>query len=102
MPWRAMDVQDQRVRFVVAVSMGSAPLSRLCAEHGISRPTGYVWLKRYREQGVAGIAEQSRRPHHSPAQTVEAVEQQVVAMRQRYPDWGARKLAVLLDRKSVV
>jgi transposase InsO family protein len=101
MPWRAMDVQDQRVRFVVAVSMGSAPLSRLCAEHGISRPTGYVWLKRYREQGVAGIAEQSRRPHHSPAQTVEAVEQQVVAMRQRYPDWGARKLAVLLDREGV-
>ncbi len=101
MPWKTMDVQDQRVRFVVAASMESRPLSRLCAEYGISGPTGYEWLKRYREHGVAGIAEQSRRPHRSPTQTAAELEQRAVEMRRRYPDWGARKLRVLLAREGV-
>ena len=37
-------------------------LAELCREFGISRPVGYEWLKRYRQGGVAAIAEGSRRP----------------------------------------
>ena len=33
--------------FVVAASRRSQPFSALCAEFGISRPTGYLWLRRY-------------------------------------------------------
>jgi hypothetical protein len=29
------------------------------------------------------------------------LEQQVVKMRERYPDWGARKLQVLLEREGL-
>lgn len=98
MPWKAMEIQDQRVQFVVRACSAEESISGLCAEFGISRPTGYLWLKRYREQGVAGIAERSRRPHHSPARTSEELEALVVQLRLRYPDWGAGKLSVLLER----
>jgi transposase len=97
MPWKTMDVQDQRVRFVVEGLAGSKPVSQLCAEFGISRPTGYLWLERYRAAGIAGITERSRRPLRSPGKTSDALEEQVAALRQCYPDWGARKLAVLLE-----
>jgi len=80
---------------------GGEPLSRLCAEFGISRPTGYCWLARYREGGVAAIEERSRRPHESPTKTGAELETQVVALRKKYPDWGARKLAVLLARQGI-
>src|SRR5438874_2818090 len=50
---------------------------------------------------MAGIAEQSRRPHHSPSRTDAEVEMQVVKSRQRYPDWGARKLQVVLARGGI-
>jgi hypothetical protein len=30
---------------------------------------GYLWLRRYRDHGVAGIAERSRKPHHSLRRT---------------------------------
>ena len=96
-----MEISEQRVRFVVAASRQEKPLTELCAEFGISRPTGYVWLERYRAQGVDGIAERSRRPHRSPRQTAAEREQQVVQMRLRYPDWGARKLQVLLEREGL-
>jgi transposase InsO family protein len=101
MAWKAMEVHEQRVKFVVAASRRDKPLRALCAEFGISRPTGYVWLERYRDHGVAGIAEQSRRPQRSPRQTAAELEQLVVQARRRYPDWGARKLQVVLGRDGV-
>ena len=48
MPWKTMDVQEQRVRFVVAASRGEKAMAALCQEFGISRPVGYEWLSRYR------------------------------------------------------
>jgi transposase InsO family protein len=101
MAWKTMDVREQRVQFVVAAARREKPLVALCREFEISRPTGYLWLKRYEESGVAGIAELSRRPHHSPERTPAELEERVVQVRKQYPDWGARKLKVVLARGKV-
>lgn len=101
MAWKTMDVQEQRVRFVVAASRGEKPFTHLCREFGISRPTGYLWVQRYEEWGLAGIVEKSRRPHRSPKRTPAELEQRVIEVRKRYPDWGARKLGVVLQREQV-
>src|SRR5580692_11636835 len=101
MAWRSVDIQEQRVRFVVAANRGEKNFRALCREFDISRPTGYLWRQRYQQQGLAGIAERSRRPRLSPGQTAGEREQQVVELRQRYPDWGARKLQVMLARSGV-
>src|SRR5277367_3083183 len=101
MPWKTMDVREQRVRFVVAALRRERSLSSLCREFEISRPTGRLWLERYRTGGVEAIAERSRRPLHSPRQTEPELEQRVVELRMRYPDWGARKLQVLLGAGGI-
>jgi transposase InsO family protein len=100
MSWRLVGVRDQRVEFVVRASRGES-LSGLCREYEISRPTGYVWLKRFREQGVLGVEEHSRRPHLSPHRTAAEMEARIVTLRRQRPDWGARKLAVLLEREGL-
>ena len=94
-------MRDQRVEFVVRASRGES-LSSLCREYEISRPTGYLWLQRFGEQGVAGVEELSRRPHLSPRRTATGIEARIVALRRQRPDWGARKLAVLLAREGLV
>src|ERR1700728_1468083 len=101
MSWRTMEVQDQRVRFVIAASRGEQNMSELCREFDISRPTGYQWLRRYRTAGVAGIREESRRPRRSPRRTVSAIEQRIAELRGGRPDWGARKLAFLLEQEGI-
>lgn len=101
MPWKTMDIQEQRIRFVVAAYRREQTMAGLCREFGISRPVGYEWLRRYREGGIGGVAERSRRPQQSPQRTVCGLEQRVVELRQRYPDWGARKLRVLLQREGL-
>ena len=101
MPFKRMEVREQRVEFVVRALRRAEPLSDLCREFCISRPTGYQWIERYRAAGVAGIEERSRRPRRSPTQTAPELEARIVALRGVYPDWGARKLAVLLARQGI-
>jgi transposase InsO family protein len=101
MAWGHVEVSEQRIRFVVAASAGGRSMSAVCAEFGISRPTGYQWLKRFQSGGVSAVREQSRRPVRSPRQTAETVEQRIVALRQAHPDWGGRKLQVLLAREGL-
>ena len=99
MAWRESSVTEQRLQFVVAASRKQRSMAELCREFQISRQTGYSWLKRYQAGGSAQVVDRSRRPVHSPRQTSADIEQAVVALRARYPDWGAAKLRVLLQQR---
>lgn len=96
MPWKRMAVHEQRVQFVIRAVSGKETMVGLCREFGVSRPTGYLWRRRYEQAGsLIELAEQSRRPHHSPTRTAAAIAQRVVALREQ-TGWGAKKLHVLL------
>ena len=41
MPWKRVNVDEQRMRFVVGAVSGKESMASLCREFGISRPTGY-------------------------------------------------------------
>ena len=101
MAWGAVNVDEQRMRFVVSASRRQKPFGELCAEFQISRPTGYEWLRRYQNGGIAAVVEKSRRPGHSPEKTPAEIEQRVMELREQRPDWGARKLQVLLRDEQI-
>jgi transposase InsO family protein len=101
MPWKATNVSEQRFQFVLQASRRERTLIELCREFGISRQTGYLWWKRFQQDGLAGVQEHSRRPHHSPDKVAAAVVNAVVELRRYRPDWGAQKLHRLLrDRHA--
>jgi len=101
MPWRCMSTQQQRAEFVVQAQDPAINFSQLCQEYEISRPTGYLWLQRYREQGVVGLQDRNRRPRESPTRTKSAVEQLIASLRRERPDWGARKLWKQLREQEI-
>lgn len=78
----------QREEFVRLAQCKALALAELCRRFGISRKTGYKWLKRAED-----LHERSRRPLHSPQRTQAAMEDRVVALRQRHRVWGGRKIA---------
>ena len=101
MPWQETDVMSERIAFIVRAQQPGANVSAVCCAFGISRKTGYKWLRRAAQaDGLAALAEQSRRPHHCPHQTPPAREARVVALRQQYP-WGGRKLHEVLQREGL-
>ena len=65
MAWGTVDVDEQRMRFVILASRREKTMRELCEEFEISRPTGYEWLRRYERGGITGVVERSRRPEHS-------------------------------------
>jgi transposase InsO family protein len=87
-----------RARFLALHAEGLYSMTELCERFGISRKTGYKWLTRFAAQGWEGLADQSRRPHTSPHQTVADVEAALVQLRQSRPHWGPKKLVAHLAR----
>lgn len=103
MTWMDKSVVKQRVEFVMLAKSEAASMSELCRRFGISRKSGYKWLERYDAQrGEASLADASRRPHTSPLRSTEALEGQVLQVRQAHPAWGGRKIAHVLERDRAV
>ena len=96
MPWKEVSLMDQRREVVALASQPGANRRELARRYGISAKTLYKWLGRYDEQDLQQLADRSRRPESSPRRTAQTIEEQVLALRQAYPYWGARKLARLL------
>lgn len=100
MPWKETTTMSLRTEFVHLAELEGTNLSRLCHRFGISRKTGYKWLKRYREGGESALVDRSRRPHHSPRRSSTDTEAIVVGVRQAHPAWGGRKIKAYLERKG--
>jgi transposase InsO family protein len=96
MPWKEVSTMSLRREFAELALQEGRNMARLCERFGISRKTGYKWLARHAANGVAALADMSRRPHESPGRTIEPVEQAIVALRRQHPAWGARKLRARL------
>lgn len=93
MPWKAMSEMDSREEFVRLAEQGEVPIAELCRRFGVSRDSGHRLLRRVKSEGQAGLRPRSRRPHGSPKRTSEAMEAEVLGLRERHPAWGGRKLA---------
>jgi len=99
MPWLTVRPMDAKVLFLSDWLRGQESFTQICLSYGISRKTGYKWVKRYQALGLAGLQEQSRRPHRSPHRIPFAIRQSLIALRQEHTDWGAKKLLVLLAQQ---
>lgn len=100
MVWRETVAMDERVRFVAACLEDAETMSALCAAYSISRKTGYKWLGRYRERGVAGLSDLPRAPlHHGRATPVDLVEQ-IIGSKEAHPLWGPKKIMAVLRRSD--
>src|SRR5271155_3927259 len=100
MAWRASGVLEQRKKFVQEYESGEWTMAELCRIYEISRESGYKWWKRSQEEGDGKLADRSRAPVRHPNQTEPAIEQQLLALRQRHARWGARKLRAHLQQKQ--
>lgn len=101
MPWKETDKVNERRDFVVLAESGALPFAELCRRFGVSRPTGYEWLSRWRNDGDGGLEDRSRRPLRSPNRTSEEVEQLVVGLRLEHPRWGGRKISRVLENRGL-
>jgi putative transposase len=88
---------DERVRFIARLLDGEK-MSGLCEEFSISRKTGYKILERYRDCGVEGLTDRSRRPYRHANRLPIQIETLIVRLKRERPAWGAPKIRERLAR----
>jgi transposase-like protein len=87
----ALSVIEQRYRAVLAVLDGVA-VSEVAAEVGVSRQSVHAWVVRYRDGGLAGLADRSHRTRSCPHRAASEVEALVCELRRAHPKWGAQRI----------
>ncbi len=70
------------------------PTATVAEQLGISRATGYKWIRRYRVEGLPGLEDRSSRPHHSPRRLSDAAAAAIILARTRRR-YGPARLAPL-------
>jgi len=83
---------SERIRMISDYLTGDYGSTELALKYGVSRKTVAKWIDRHRSEGWAGLADQSRAPHHHPNAVGPAVEQLLLELKARWPLWGAPKL----------
>ena len=91
MPWQEVSTMSLRHEFVMLARRAETNVAELCRRLGISRKTGYKWLRRHAQAGAEGLSDGSRRPRHSPKRTPSEMEAAVLEVRAQH-SWGGRKI----------
>ena len=91
MPLRARTIVELREEVVLRVlgGMGKAEVAQM---YGLSRPTVYDWVERYKVGGKEALEDRSRAPKSSPNQTDQVIEQVLIEERKK---WGFGSKAIL-------
>ncbi len=79
-----------RLGMVLRVIEEGEPVARVARGMGLSRQCVSKWVRRYREEGEAGLEDRSSRPRCSPMRTSPAVEELVLRARRRLRAGPAR------------
>jgi putative transposase len=89
---------EQRIEFGLK-AMGASNFRALCQEYGVSTKTGYKWKERFLREGMGGMVERSRRPHHHADQLGDEVVCEIVRLKLAHGSWGPRKIRELYRRR---
>jgi transposase InsO family protein len=89
-----------RLELVRLAQQGELSVRELCRRFRISAPPGDKWLARFSAEGAGGLKHRSHRPHHQPQRSSAELEALVMAVRQRHPVWGGRKIRKVLAREG--
>lgn len=99
MPWKVINQMNLKIQFIDDWKAGYSSKTVLSQRYGVSRPTIYKWLKRYEQQGIEGLKEQSRAPKRCPRRTSKDILDLVIAEKLKNRKRGPRKVRAQLKRK---
>ncbi len=67
-------------------------MAELCREFDISRKTGYKIFQRYKDLGLDGLTDRSRRPFRQANKLPMQIEMLIVQLKREHTSWGAPKI----------
>ena len=100
MPWMEVTVVEERLKFVLKAFKSKENFTEQCRRFGISTKTGYKWLKRFEEGGVAGLKDQPTIAKEVRNKTDDKTHRRIVRLKKRYGPWGQKNTHPLCEKIS--
>lgn len=100
MPFAETCRMEERVRMLLDYDTDLWSVSDLCRRYGVSRDTFYAWRLRRASGDGDWFLDRSHATHARPHRTEQAIEEEVIALRRRFPHLGPRKLKTMLERRD--
>ena len=103
MPFKESSSVEERIALMRAYESGAFTVCELAANFGVSRETVYQWKRRREAGDERWFEDRSRAPGHCPHATPPEVIAAIVALRERFPRFGPKKIKARLamDRPDI-
>lgn len=100
MPWKEVNIMDQRLNFVLASLQKDINFTELCVEYCITPKTGYKWKERFIKEGISGLQDKPRRPFSCPKRLSEDTICEIIRTKQTKMYWGPKKIRMIYARNN--
>lgn len=95
MPWKEVNVMNQKIEFVLKSFEKYINFTELCREYCISPKIGYKWKQRFLAEGLSGLEDKPRKPLKNPRQISEAIICELIKIKKSRPTWGPKKIRLV-------
>lgn len=100
MPWKVIDRMNLKIQLVTDLDKKQFSITDLSQKYGISRPTVYKWVKRYKKFGIDGLKDESRAPKNCPHRTSERILNLLIQEKLKNRKRGPRKIRAQIKRRE--
>ena len=100
MPFAETCRMEERVRMLSDYDARCWSVADLCRRYGVSRDTFYAWRARRGSGDADWFFDRSHATRSCPHRTAGVVEEEVIALRRRFPHLGPRKLLAKLEARE--
>jgi transposase len=91
--WIMRKSKDKKyLRLQIVTSVERVGIRETARQFHTSRNTVRKWIRRWEEEGYSGLADQSRRPQHSPRATPPEERRKLVKLKKKYKRVGAEAI----------
>jgi transposase InsO family protein len=90
-------VFEQRKLFIQDYLSQIFSISDLCRIYEICRPTAYLWIQRFKEEGEDGLRDRKSTPQNQPLATPSHVIDEILAVKFKFMKWGPKKIVAHLN-----
>src|SRR5215813_1832559 len=89
---------DKRYNLIHQKEWTGEPVSIICKRYGTSRKSYYKWKNRYKEKGIEGLLDNSRRPHNIKYMKVTSEIQETILDLRLTKRFGCNRIKFRLRR----
>jgi transposase len=93
-----IEIDRRRYNLIHEKEWTGEPVSIICKRYSISRKSYYKWKKRYKQKGIKGLLDASRRPHNIKYRKVTSEIQETILDLRLTKRFGCNRIKFRLNR----